>query len=51
MSVYQLIYLNIPEHVVVNESVKIANSTDRMIGSFINAVLRNFLRNELRTFD
>ena len=51
MSVYQLVYLNIPEHVVVNESVKIANSTDKMIGSFINAVLRNFLRNELRTFD
>ena len=51
MSVYQLVYLNIPEHVVVNESVKLANSTDRMIGSFINAVLRNFLRNELRTFD
>ena len=51
MSVYQLVYLNIPEHVVVNESVKIANSTDRMIGNFINAVLRNFLRAELRTFD
>ena len=51
MSVYQLVYLNIPEHVVVNESVKIANSTDRMIGNFINAVLRNFLRTELRTFD
>ena len=51
MSVYQLVYLNIPDHVVVNESVKIANSTDRMIGNFINAVLRNFLRNELRTHD
>lgn len=51
MSVYQLVYLNIPEHVVVNESVKIANSTDRMIGNFINAVLRNFLRADLRTFD
>ena len=51
MSVYQLVYLNIPDHVVVNESVKLANSTDRMIGSFINAVLRNFLRNELRTLD
>ena len=51
MSVYQLVYLNIPEHVVVNESVKLANSTDRMIGSFINAVLRNFLRSELRSLD
>lgn len=51
MSVYQLIYLNIPEHAVVNESVKLANSTDRMVGSFVNAVLRNFLRNELRSLD
>lgn len=51
MSVYQLVYLNIPEHAVVNESVKLANSTDRMVGSFVNAVLRNFLRNELRSLD
>ena len=51
MSVYQLVYLNIPEYTVVNESVSLANSTDRMIGSFINAVLRNFLRNEIRTLD
>ena len=51
MSVYQLVFLNIPEHAVVNESVKLANSTDRMVGSFVNAVLRNFLRNELRSLD
>lgn len=51
MSVYQLVYLNIPEYTVVNESVTLANLTDRMIGSFVNAVLRNFLRNELRTLD
>lgn len=51
MSVYQLIYLNIPEYTVVNESVSLANMTDRMVGSFVNAVLRNFLRSELRTFD
>lgn len=51
MSVYQLVYLNIPEHAVVNESVKLANSTDRMVGSFVNAVLRNFLRNELRSLE
>ncbi len=51
MSVYQLVYLNIPEYTVVNESVSLANMTDRMVGSFVNAVLRNFLRNELRTFD
>ena len=51
MSVYQLVYLNIPEYAVVNESVSLANMTDRMIGSFVNAVLRNFLRNEIRTLD
>lgn len=51
MSVYQLVYLNIPEYTVVNESVSLANMTDRMIGSFINAVLRNFLRTEIRTLD
>ena len=51
MSVYQLVYLNIPEYTVVNESVNLANMTDRMVGSFVNAVLRNFLRSELRTLD
>lgn len=51
MSVYQLVYLNIPEYTVVNEAVSLANMTDRMVGSFINAVLRNFLRNEIRTID
>lgn len=51
MSVYQLVYMNIPEYAVVNESVSLANVTDRMVGSFVNAVLRNFLRSELRTFD
>lgn len=50
MSVYQLVYLRIPNPVVVNEAVNIANLKDRHIGSFVNAVLRNFLRNELRPF-
>lgn len=51
MSVYQLVYLNIPDYTVVNEAVNIANTLDKMVGSFVNAVLRNFLRNELRSFD
>lgn len=51
MSIYQLVYLSIPDHAVVNEAVKIANLKDRHIGSFVNAVLRNFLRNEVRKFD
>lgn len=51
MSLYQLVYLEIPDHVVVNESVSLANGIDRMVGSFINAVLRNFLRTDLRSFE
>lgn len=51
MSIYQLVYLSIPHHAVVNEAVNIANLKDRHLGSFVNAVLRNFLRNELRSFD
>ncbi|MFA7126329.1 MAG: 16S rRNA (cytosine(967)-C(5))-methyltransferase RsmB [Bacilli bacterium] len=51
MSVYQLVYLNIPNAIVVNEAVEIANNRDRAIGSFINAVLRNFLRAPRRGFE
>jgi 16S rRNA (cytosine967-C5)-methyltransferase len=51
MSVYQLVYLNIPEYAIVNESVNIANLKDRLLGSFVNAVLRNFLRNNIRSMD
>lgn len=51
LSAYQIIYLDIPEYAVVNEAVAIANIKDRSIGSFVNAVLRNLLRNPLRSFD
>lgn len=51
ISVYQLVYLDIPEYAVVNEAVSLANIKDRAIGSFVNAVLRNFLRNPLRGFE
>lgn len=50
MSLYQLIYLSIPEATVVYEAVEIANNRDRAIGSFVNAVLRNFLRTPRRDF-
>src|SRR5690606_30240177 len=42
MSVYQIEYLSIPDYAVVNSAVDIANIKDRHVGSFINAVLRNF---------
>ena len=50
MSVYQLVYLDIPEYAVVSEAVNIANMKDRQLGNFVNAVLRNFLRTPLRKF-
>ncbi|HHU56379.1 MAG TPA: 16S rRNA (cytosine(967)-C(5))-methyltransferase RsmB [Acholeplasmataceae bacterium] len=51
MSIYQLIELNIPDYAVVNEAVEIARLKDHYVASFVNAVLRNFLRNDLRSFD
>src|SRR5690554_5804182 len=29
MGIYQLVFLNIPEHAVVNETIKIANTKDK----------------------
>ena len=51
ISVYQIVYLDIPKYAIVNESVDIANIKDKAIGSFVNAVLRNFLRIPLRSLD
>lgn len=51
MSVYQLVYMDIKEYAVVNESVNLANITDKAVGAFVNGVLRNFLRTDLRSFD
>ena len=51
MSVYQLVYMDIKEYAVVDESVNVANVYDKKIGSFVNAVLRNFLRNPVRSIE
>ncbi|MGI6710645.1 MAG: 16S rRNA (cytosine(967)-C(5))-methyltransferase RsmB [Bacilli bacterium] len=51
MSVYQIVFMKMADYAVVNESVEIASIKNKHIGSFVNAVLRNFLRNELRTFE
>lgn len=51
MSVYQLLFLDIPEYAILDEAVEIAKIKDRHIGGFVNGVLRNFLRNGLRTID
>lgn len=51
MSVYQLLFLDTPEYAVLDEAVELAKIKDSHIGSFVNAVLRNFLRNGLRSLD
>lgn len=51
MSVYQLVFMKMADYAVVNESVEIASLKNKQIGSFVNAVLRNFLRNDLRKLD
>ena len=48
MSVYQIVFMNVENHYVVNEAVNLGNLKDKFIGGFINGVLRNLLRNELR---
>ncbi|HKL09872.1 MAG TPA: 16S rRNA (cytosine(967)-C(5))-methyltransferase RsmB [Clostridia bacterium] len=45
IAIYQIIFLdNIPISAAVNESVKIANKTNRHSAGFVNGVLRNFVR-------
>ena len=48
MSTYQIVYMNIENYYVVNEAVNLGNIKDRTVGGFINAVLRNLLRYDLR---
>ncbi|XJS09747.1 transcription antitermination factor NusB [Aerococcaceae bacterium WGS1372] len=53
LSVYQLVYLDrIPSHAIVNEAVNIAkNNAHGGLGNFVNAILRNFMRNQLANID
>ena len=47
MSVYQIVYLKTADYAVVNEATSIARVKDKQIASFVNGVLRNFLRTPL----
>lgn len=50
MSLYQLIYLNkIPDYAIINEAVKLAKQENYHAGQFVNAILRQFIRNPLRS--
>ena len=51
MSVYQLVFLEVEPYAVVNEAVSIARLKDMKIASFVNGVLRNFLRTKIRSVD
>lgn len=52
MSLYQLIFLDkIPEYAVINEAVKLAKKENYHTSQFVNAVLRNFKRHDLRSTD
>ena len=44
MGLYQLVYMQVPESAAVNESVKLAAVVKPGTKGFINAVLRQFLR-------
>lgn len=52
LSLYQLMYLDkIPEYAVINETVNIAKKQGYQTSKFVNAVLRNFVRNERRSLE
>ncbi|GGA97253.1 16S rRNA (cytosine(967)-C(5))-methyltransferase RsmB [Macrococcus hajekii] len=53
MSVYQAIYLTkIPDHAIINEAVEITKRRGSVTGAkTMNAILRNFQRNDLRSLD
>jgi 16S rRNA (cytosine967-C5)-methyltransferase len=53
MTVYQMVYMDkIPTSAAVDEAVKIAKKQgDARLAGFVNAVLRNFSRNPLRSLD
>ena len=44
LSLYQIEYTDIPPFAAVDEAVKIAKEKNRFAASFVNAVLRNYLR-------
>lgn len=51
MAIYQIVYLDIPNYAILDESVKIARLKDEKLASFVNGVLRNFIRNPLNDIE
>ena len=49
MSLYQICFLDkIPTYAVINEAVSLVSEKDRYAGKFVNAILRNFVRDGIR---
>lgn len=47
MALYQIIYMDkVPESAAVNEAVKLTKTINKRLAGFVNANLRNFLRNK-----
>jgi 16S rRNA (cytosine967-C5)-methyltransferase len=47
MALYQIIYMDkVPESAAVNEAVNLTKSVNKRLSGFVNANLRNFLRNK-----
>lgn len=52
MSLYQLIFLDkIPDYAIIDEAVVLAKKKNLYAGKFVNAVLRNYLRQGIRSID
>jgi 16S rRNA (cytosine967-C5)-methyltransferase len=49
MSVYQICFLDkVPTYAIINEAVALVSDKDRYAGKFVNAVLRNYVRDGVR---
>ncbi|MDD4000203.1 MAG: 16S rRNA (cytosine(967)-C(5))-methyltransferase RsmB [Bacilli bacterium] len=51
LAFYQLLFLAVPDYAAINEAVVIAKEKHPAIGSFVNAVLRNFQRNGQKSLE
>ena len=51
IGVYVIDYLNMKDHFIVNELVKIVKKDDYKSAMFVNGVLRNYQRNEKPKID
>ena len=46
MGIYQIVFLDISDYAAVNETVNLAKKYDKKSSGFVNAILRNLIRNK-----